>query len=138
MTKPKTKMYKASNTEERHEHGVFGGPTSRHDIDGRTRRAKLFDRTVTALIADLGGDDRVSMAQRVLARGCAGLSLALQDTQERLVRGEAVDLAGLGSSVSALKRALEVLGLRDKAHRVGEPVVDLREYLAQHDDGNSE
>jgi hypothetical protein len=81
-------------------------------VDGRTRPAILYREVAGAIAGDLGGLDQLSRAQRELVKRCAGLAVLADRVEERLVKGEAVDVTEYATMVSTQSRVLRVLGLK--------------------------
>jgi hypothetical protein len=99
---------------------------TRDDLDGRTRARKHFDTIATGIIADLGGEDRLTTIQRLLIEALAGCSLTLADINTRAMRGEPVDLVAYTTAVSSLVRIISRL----PAGRVARDVTpSVKDYL---------
>src|SRR5262245_32309562 len=79
-------------------------------VDGRSREARRFRDILGEIVGDLGGTDRLSEAQRQLARRCALLSLECEGMEAKAVAGEAIDLDLFGTLVDRLGRAFQRLG----------------------------
>ena len=92
---------------------------TREQLDGRTSAAKVFDRTVSAIEADLGGTDQLSTIERALIQAFAGASVTLHHLNARLMAGEEVNLAQHAQAVSAMVRVASRLGLQRRQKDVG-------------------
>jgi hypothetical protein len=87
-------------------------------IDQRSREYRRFRDVLCQIIADLGGPEQLSEAQRQLARRCALLSVECEKLEAIGVRGEAIDLEVYGSLTDRLGRAFQRLGLKRVAKDV--------------------
>jgi hypothetical protein len=81
-------------------------------LDGRTNAAKLFDRLITDIEADLGGSDQLSTIERQLVEAFAGAAVTLQHLNTQLALGEKIDLSQHAQAVSAMVRVASRLGLQ--------------------------
>ena len=100
---------------------------TRDKLDGRSNAARLFDRLVADIQADLGGADRLSRIELALVEAFAGASVTLHHLNSKLLLGEQIDFASHAHAVSALVRVASRLGTARRPRDVGPPV--LREYL---------
>jgi len=100
-------------------------PFSRREIDGRTSAAKVFDRLVTAIEADLGGADQLSAIERNLVQAFAGAAVTLHYLNARLMAGEEINLAQHAQAVSAMVRVASRLGLQRRQKDIGPSLADL-------------
>lgn len=91
---------------------------TRDALDGRTNAAKVFDRLVADIEADLGGHDRLSTIELALIEGFAGAALTLHNLNTRLALGEKIDLAEHATAVSAMVRVASRLGLQRRPRDV--------------------
>jgi len=92
---------------------------TRDQLDGRTSAAKVFDRLVTAIEADLGGADQLSAIERNLVQAFAGATVTLHHLNARLMAGEEINLAQHAQAVSAMVRVASRLGLQRRQKNVG-------------------
>src|SRR5262245_50071878 len=74
---------------------------TRVELDGRTSAAKVFDRLVDAIEADLGGADQLSAIERNLVQAFAGAAVTLHHLNARLMAGHEINLAQHAQAVSA-------------------------------------
>jgi hypothetical protein len=93
---------------------------TRDQLDGRTSAAKLFDRLVVAIEADLGGHDQLSTIECALVEAFAGAAVTLHNLNTRLALGEEINLAQHAQAVSAMVRVASRLGLQRRQKVVGE------------------
>lgn len=95
------------------------------DLDRRTRAAQQALALRGSFLSDLGGEDRVSAAQRELAQRGAILGAMLEDQEARWLSGGSVDLGEYCTLVNAQRRILADIGLE----RVPRDVTNLDSYL---------
>jgi hypothetical protein len=98
---------------------------TRQNLDGRTAAAKLYDRLVADIEADLGGSAELSMIERTLIQAYASASLTLQNLNAQLLLGQEVDFALHTQCVSAMVRVASRLGLQRRAKNVGPTLGDV-------------
>ena len=96
------------------------------DVDGRSREARRFRDVLAEIVSDLGGADRLSEAQRQLARRCALIATECERLEARAVAGEGIDLDLFGTLTDRLGRAFQRLGIK----RVPREVTTLHGYIA--------
>jgi hypothetical protein len=93
-------------------------------IDGRsawTRRAK---DVIAAHIADLGGVDNTSAAERSLIRRAGILTVELERLEAKFANSDTTDLNDLdtyGRTAGNLRRMLEAIGLKRRARDITTP-----------------
>jgi hypothetical protein len=95
------------------------------DLDGRTRVRKSAEKLLGDLLSDLGGSERVSTAQRVLAEQACVLQAMAEHQAASWLSGGDVDVNGYCTTVNATRRVLSDLGLERRQADVG----DLASYL---------
>jgi hypothetical protein len=83
---------------------------SRENLDGRTAAARVFDRLVGEITADLGGADQLSAIEKALIQGFAGAAVAVQDVNARMALGQVIEVSDLAQSISAMVRVASRLG----------------------------
>ncbi len=98
---------------------------------GDTASSRRFRDVLAEITSDLGGADRLSEAQRQLARRCATLSLECEKMDAAALLGQPVDLEIYGRLCDRLGRAFQRLGIT-RAPRDVTP--DLRTYIEQQGD----
>ncbi|MCJ2068592.1 hypothetical protein MKK75_07195 [Methylobacterium sp. J-030] len=108
---------------------VTNGNRLSADIDGRTVWARRMRDLIELHVADLGGHDAISEAERSLVRRAATLATELERLEAQFAAAGAADPETLdlyGRQAGTLKRILEGLGLRRRPRDV---TPDLREYI---------
>ena len=83
-------------------------PASRDQLDGRTTAAKLFDRAVNEIVAELGGD--LSKIELNIVEGLVGAHVGLSGQIAQLVKGEQIDWSVYCGTLSTMVRAASRLG----------------------------
>jgi hypothetical protein len=101
---------------------------TRDQLDGRTNAAKVFDRLVAAIFADMGGIDQLSTIEVALIEAFAGAAVTLNNLNTRLALGQEIDLSQHAQAVSAMVRVASRLGI---ARRAREILPDPLEYARQ-------
>ena len=99
-------------------------------LDGRTRRAKPYTALVSAICADLGGDEALSELELAIARRCAFIALQCEAIEARALRGVELDRGDIelhASLSDRLRRLGQSVGLQRRSRDV---TVDLKTYLA--------
>ncbi len=99
----------------------------RSSLDGRTNAAKVFDRLVADIEADLAGRDQLSAIERQLVEAFAGAAVTLHHLNAQLALGQPIDVSQHAQCVGAMVRVAARLGLSRRARNVT-PTVD--EYIA--------
>jgi hypothetical protein len=79
----------------------------RDQIDQRTKAVQQFDAIATGIAEDLGGHDRLSTVQKHLVEAFAGVALAVNDLNARLLLGEEIDIVEQSQAVSTLVRVAQ-------------------------------
>jgi len=97
------------------------------DVDGRSREARRFRDVLGEIVSDLGGADRLSEAQRQLARRCALICVQCERMEAKAVSGEEIDLDLFGTLTDRQGRAFQRLGIK----RVPREVTTLHGYIAE-------
>jgi len=102
---------------------------SRAQLDGRSNIAKMFDRMVTDVENDLGGQSELSTIERQLVEAFVGSALIVHHLNARLLTlddGGDIDLAAHAAAGSLLVKIATRLGLK---RRQRELMPTLNEYL---------
>ena len=94
-------------------------------IDGRSMASCRFRDILGQIVADLGGSDRLSEAQKQLCRRVSLMCWECERLEARSVAGEAIDLEQFGQLTDRIGRACQRLGLK----RVAKELPDLRKYI---------
>lgn len=100
--------------------------------DGRSVWARRFRDLYAAFIADAGGDDAVSEAERVILRRAAVLATELERIESNFAahgQADAGDLDLYGKTSAVLSRLLEKVGL---ARRQKDITPSINEFLEAH------
>jgi hypothetical protein len=87
-------------------------------IDGRSGAAKLFDRLLGDIEADLGGRSNISTVEHALAEAFAGAVVAWHNLNTRLLLGENVDFTQHAAAASTMVRIGSRLGLSRRSRLV--------------------
>jgi hypothetical protein len=98
---------------------------TRDRLDGRTGAAKLFDRLVVDIEADLGGRDQLSTIERALIEAFAGACVTLQHLNTKLALGEEIDLSDHAQAVSAMVRVASRIGVARRPRDVTQTLHDI-------------
>ena len=88
------------------------------DLDRRTTAAKAALELRSAIVADLGGEDRISAMKRELIESVALIGAALKDAAVRYIKGEPVDIGEFATLANTQRRLLADLGLERQAKEV--------------------
>lgn len=105
------------------------------EVDGRTRPAVAYKSILEAVIADLGGRDRLSRLEVEIACRVAGLGVLAAQLEAQVIGGATVDVERLVTIANAQGRAAQRLGLR---RRLKDITPTLSDYLAGHAQGAAE
>lgn len=97
------------------------------DLDQRTRSAQMVSKTIESLFEDLGGEDSLSVAERLIVRRAAIAGAMSEDLAARWLTGEPVDPAIFGTLVNVERRQLETVGIKRRARDI---TPSLSQYLA--------
>src|SRR5690349_21706574 len=84
---------------------------SMEDLDHRRTASKAAVTTKNSIIADLGGEDRLSTVERLLAEHCALAAAVVQDSYARWIDGQKVPLTELATVQNSFLRIASLLGL---------------------------
>lgn len=95
------------------------------DLDGRTKSAKLTRDLIEAVQDDLGGADRLTVAQRQLVQRVAILGALAEDAEAKWLQTGEIDLAAYNATANTQRRLLATLGIQ----RTVRDVPSLRDYL---------
>jgi hypothetical protein len=82
------------------------------DLDRRTRAAQQAVELRDAIIADLGGEDRISTLERAMAENAAMDVAILRHLQASLLRGEPVSVPEMTSLENTFNRTAQHLGTK--------------------------
>ena len=96
------------------------------DLDGRTAAYKRAQSLINQMAADLGGDDQITTAQRLLIGRAAIAAVMTEDQETRFLAGAPIDPAVHATLSNSLRRLLLTIGLS----RVPKNIPTLQEHLA--------
>lgn len=94
------------------------------DLDGRTRSAQLVSKTIENIFADLGGEDALSVAERLIVRRAAIAGAMSEDLAARWLTGDPVDPAIFATLANVERRQLETVGIKRRARDVTPNLAD--------------
>jgi hypothetical protein len=98
---------------------------NRATLDGRTNAAKVFDRLVSDIEADLAGRDQLSAIERQLVEAFAGVAVTLQHLNTQLALGQQIDVSQHAQCVGAMVRVASRLGISRRARDIGPTLSDI-------------
>lgn len=100
------------------------------DLDRRTKAAQVADTIRSAIITDLGGEDRLSTLELIQAENAAMDAVVLRDMHVRWLKGEPISMTEMLSVENALNRTAAALG----TSRRPRDVTTIDEYLRSQPD----
>jgi hypothetical protein len=103
----------------------------RSELDGRTSAAKVFDRMVGAIEADLGGREQLSAIERTLIEAYAGSFVSLNHLNTQLMLGQAINISEHSNCASTMVRIAVRLGLERRQRDVTPSLAEYLETLAE-------
>lgn len=109
---------------------VSNGSALLPGVDGRSVWVRRCRDLIERHLADLGGDDRVSEAERSIVRRAAVLTTELERMEARFAVSDAGpdDIDLYSRTAGNLRRLLEAVGLRRRPRDV---TPDLRDYIEE-------
>ena len=108
---------------------ITNGSTILPGIDGRSAPARRVRDVQNAILADLGGSERVTEAERLIVRRASFLELKLERIEREFLLNEEINIELLDSyqrAANTQRRAFETVGLERRAKDV---TPDLQTYL---------
>ena len=109
-------------------------PLDRSQLDGRTTAAKLFDKMVADILAELGGSDQIGTIEMGYIEGYVGMRLGVSGFNARLVSGEQINWAEFCGTLSTMIRAAERLRPWRRSKDVTPSLSDyLKQYNAERE-----
>jgi hypothetical protein len=114
---------------------VSNGSVLLHGVDGRSAWVRRCKDVINAHIADLGGIDNCSAAERSIIRRAGVLTTELEVLEVRFATaGEAssADLETYQRCANSLRRLLEAVGLRRRAREIGSTLSDVWRHGLEH------
>jgi hypothetical protein len=100
--------------------------------DGRSAWARRFRDLYASFIADAGGDDAVTEAQRAILRRASVLATELERIESVFAangKADAGDLDLYGKTSAVLSRLLEKVGLERRPRDVTPTITEFRNWL---------
>jgi hypothetical protein len=97
----------------------------RDQIDRRTKAFLKFDAIASGIADDLGGNERLSTVQKHLVEAFAGVALAVNDLNARLLLGEEIDIVEQSQAVSTMVRVAQRIGISRVARDVTPSLADI-------------
>jgi hypothetical protein len=88
------------------------------DLDWRTRGAQWVQETRSDIIADLGGEERLSTLERIQVSNAAMGAAMLRDLHVRWMKGEAVEPSAVSTFENTFNRTAAALGTQRRAKDV--------------------
>lgn len=99
-------------------------------LDGRRSEAKLHDRLLAEILADLGGADQCGALKRALAEAFVGSYLNLGHLHAQQQLGEKIDINEHATTVSSMVRLATRLGIERQPKDI---TPDPLEYAKSYD-----
>jgi hypothetical protein len=96
-------------------------------IDARTVWGRRDREVYGAIVADLGGMDRLSELEHQVVRRCVGLVLRCEQFEAQLADGKEVDATQMCAVINAFNRTASLLGLKRRPR----DVTPLEDYIAR-------
>jgi hypothetical protein len=97
------------------------------DLDRRTKAAQIALETKSAIMADLGGEDRLSTLEKIMVENAAMSAAVLRDAHVRWMQGQPVPVSELATLENTFNRTAQALGLTRRA----KDVTTIDAYLEQ-------
>jgi len=110
---------------------VSNGSAILSDVDGRGVWVRRFRDVIESHVADLGGADIVSEAERSIVRRAAALTVELERLESQFATAGEATADGLDlyqRTAGSLRRLLEAVGLQRRTRPVGPQ--SMKEYAA--------
>jgi hypothetical protein len=111
---------------------ITNGTSFLPGIDGRSAWIRRAKDLIAEHVADLGGPDNVSAAERSITRRVAVLSVELENLEARFATAGAAtteDLDLYQRTANSLRRLLEAVGLQRRAKDVTPSVADYLDHI---------
>jgi hypothetical protein len=107
---------------------VTNDPLLLRGVDGRSMVARRYRDVAISLADDLGGQDKLSEASKILVRQAAAMTVQVESLQSKIVAGEDIDLEQLTRLSNVLGRTLQRLGLKKPRAK---PISPLAEHFSR-------
>ena len=98
-------------------------------LDQRTVAARTLRQRLAEIHSDMGGEDRLSYAQRSIARRVVWLESWLETQEARAAEGEEIDMGRQSQALNTLLGMFKTLGIERKA----KDAPSLTDYLRQRE-----
>ena len=85
---------------------------------------------ISAVVADMGGPDRMSETKMQLARRFAALAVQAEQMEAKLANGEAIDIGEYSQLTSTLVRVVTRIGIKRIPKNITPSVADYIEAVA--------
>ena len=99
-----------------------GQPKSRlltlDTLDRRTAAYRETNQLITEIYADLGGEDRLSAAERQMVQHGAVLGAYATDLEARYLKGRRIDLTALCTILNTQRRCFDAIGYQRRPRDV--------------------
>lgn len=95
---------------------------SMSDLDHRTKAAQYAQATKAAIMADLGGADRLSTLELIQVENVSMCSVILRDLHVRFLRGEDIPVAAVATIENTLNRTAAMLGTQRRPRDITQDV----------------
>jgi hypothetical protein len=97
------------------------------DLDKRTGAALRASELIDAVVADLGGIDRLAVAEQQIVQRASLLGVMAEDLEAKWLLGESIDATVLCTLANAQRRLFEAIGLQRRQR----DVPSLADYLRE-------
>lgn len=102
--------------------------------DARTLWGRRDREIYNAIVADLGGADRLSELEHQVVRRAVGLALRCEQIETELALGKSVDITATATLINAFNRTASLLGLKRRPR----DVTPLEDYISQRYGGGGD
>ena len=120
-----TEIAAASAPEKRRSRAKKVRLLSLHDLDDRTRAAQLVREMRAEVIADLGGEERLSTMERGATEHVALTAAMIRDAGVRWIHGQEIDPGSVATLINAFNRTASILGWQRRATDVTPDVYEI-------------
>jgi hypothetical protein len=88
------------------------------DLDGRTRAGQFVRETKEAVLADVGGEDDLSVLERLAIDNVTLTAAMIRDAGVRWLKGEPIDPAAVATLANSFNRSADKIGWKRRAKDV--------------------
>lgn len=107
------------------------GPSKRlvtmADLDSRTKAAQVASSTKAAIVADLGGEEKLSTLELAMAENAALTAVVLRDLHVRWLKGQEVSISEMSTLTNTFNRTAAALA----AERKPKDALTIEAYLTK-------